>query len=37
MPTRLTPMHNWHIKNNAVFVDVEHGKGLGIKKGMKQC
>ena len=21
MPTRLTPMHNWHIKNNAVFVD----------------
>ena len=21
MPTRLTPMHDWHIKNNAVFVD----------------
>ncbi len=21
MPTRLTPMHNWHIKNNAIFVD----------------
>ena len=21
MPTRLTPMHNWHVKNNAVFVD----------------
>ncbi len=21
MPTRLTPMHNWHLKNNAVFVD----------------
>ncbi len=21
MPTRLTPMHNWHEKNNAVFVD----------------
>ncbi len=21
MPTRLTPMHEWHVKNNAVFVD----------------
>ena len=21
MPTRLTPMHDWHVKNNAVFVD----------------
>ena len=21
MPTRLTPMHDWHLKNNAVFVD----------------
>ena len=21
MPTRLTPMHEWHLKNNAVFVD----------------
>ena len=21
MPTRLTPMHSWHVKNNAVFVD----------------
>ena len=21
MPTRLTPMHDWHIKNKAVFVD----------------
>ena len=21
MPTRKTPMHNWHEKNNAVFVD----------------
>ena len=21
MPTRLTPIHDWHVKNNAVFVD----------------
>ena len=21
MPTRLTPMHEWHVKHNAVFVD----------------
>ena len=38
MPTRLTPMHDWHIKNNAVFVDAGAWKGLGItKKEMKQC
>ena len=35
-PERKTPIHNWHIKNNAVFEDVGNGNDLGILKNMKQ-